>query len=947
MAKLKNPLRGTLKPKGFKPISSQINFAELEEEILKFWEKDNTFKKSVENRKGKERFVWYEGPPTANGLPHMGHVLQRSLKDLILRYRTMKGYLVERKAGWDTHGLPVEIEVEKSLGLKGKQDIVTLKKNEFESIKYFNEKCKESVFKYTDEWINLTKRIGFWIDFDSAYVTFDNDYIESIWHFLSEVNKKGFLYKDYKVVPYCPRCGTSLSSHELALGYKDDTEDPAVYVKFELLDEPGTYVLAWTTTPWTLPSNTALAVGKDIEYVKVENNGEKYILAKKRLSVLDDAVRIIKNVKASELVGKKYKPLFPYLFNSKSHRIFESDFASEDDGTGIVHTGTMYGQEDFDLIKREGLPQKHLINLKGQFIPEVKEYAGKFVKSADKEIIEDLKQSGVLYKAETIKHTYPFCWRCSTPILYYALDAWFIRTTSVKDKLLEDNQKINWMPKTIKSGRMKNWLETLVDWNISRNRFWGTPLPIWTCGEHIKVIGSREQLKSLGAKVPEDLHKPFIDEVAFKCEDCGKICKRIPDVADVWMDSGAMPFAQWHYPFENQQIYKQWYPADFIVEGIDQTRGWFFTLMAEAMLLGEEIPAPFRNVISTGLIFDEKGQKMSKSKGNVVNPMDIIPSAGADTMRWYMYTGAPAGGNYLFSKDLVLEKHRKFTLILWNCYKYFIDYANATNWKDVKIDNQSVLDVWILTRLNELVVLVNEKLDKYDATSSSRAIEDFITSDFSTWYIRRSRNRVEALSVMYKVLVTISKLLAPFMPFLSDVIFRNLVKETSVHLEDYPLEDKGLINKDLVNNMKIVRKIAELGHAERKKVSIKLRQPLASLVYEYNKRLDIELEKILAEELNVKVISYKKSSTPIKSGSKDEIKVSLDTKITPALRTEGEARDLIRMIQQLRKEANMTLKDRTKIIAPSWPKAFEKQILSSTASVSIINGDILSIIKQN
>ncbi|MDO8619083.1 MAG: isoleucine--tRNA ligase [Candidatus Daviesbacteria bacterium] len=933
----------------FKQVSSQVDFPAQEEETLAFWEKEDIFKKSVENRKGQQRFVFYEGPPTANGLPHMGHVLQRSLKDLILRYKTMKGFLVERRAGWDTHGLPVEIEVEKSLGLKGKQDILSLKESEFESIKFFNEKCQESVFKYTDEWINLTKRIGFWIDFDNAYVTFKNDYIESVWWFLSEINKKGLLYKDYKVVPYCPRCGTSLSSHELAQGYKDNTEDPAVYVKFELVDEPGTFVLAWTTTPWTLPSNTALAVGKNIEYVKVENNGEKYILAKKRLKILDGEVKVLEEIKVSELVGKKYKPLYNYLKNENSHTIYEAGFASDEDGTGVVHTGTMYGEEDFELIKREDLPQRHLINLKGQFIDEVKEYAGKFVKSADKEIIEDLKEKDALYKSETIKHTYPFCWRCGTPILYYAFDAWFIKTTAVKEKLLEDNQKINWLPKTIKNGRMKNWLETLIDWNISRNRFWGTPLPFWVCESgHIKVIGSRQELKDLGAKVPEDLHKPFIDEVEFKCEECNKIMRRIPDVADVWMDSGAMPFAQWHYPFENKEVFREWYPADYIVEGIDQTRGWFFTLMAEAMLLGNETPAPFKNVISTGLILDEKGQKMSKSKGNVVNPMEVIPASGADTMRWYMYTGAPAGGNYLFSKDLVLEKHRKFTLILWNCYKYFVDYASLMSWNcDIKVGELTILDKWILARLTEVVLLVNEKLDKYDATSSSRAIENFV-GDFSTWYIRRSRDRIgfqadkndsnTALSVMYGVLVTVSKLLAPFMPFVSETIFNNLVGDGSIHLQDYPTGDKSLLDKKLIEDMKKVRQIVEMGHAKRKEENIKLRQPLASLTYFGSEQLDQALEELLAEEVNVKTVQFTDSKGK-------QLSVELDTKLTPELAKEGEARDLIRQIQQLRKDASLTLEDKTEIVAPSWPKEFEEQIIKGTASVSIKVGSELKVTK--
>ena len=936
----------------FKPVSSQVDFPALEEEILKFWREEKIFEKSIEQRKGKNRFVFYEGPPTANGKPHMGHALQRSLKDLILRFRTMQGYLVERRAGWDTHGLPVEIEVEKELNLRGKQDILELRETEFESIKFFNEKCRESVFKYVDEWIDLTTRIGFWIDFDNAYITYDNNYIESIWWFLSEIHKNGLLYKDYKVVPYCPRCGTSLSSHELALGYKDDTEDPSVFVKFELIEEPGTFILVWTTTPWTLPGNVALAIGQDIKYVKVEQGREKLILAEKRLSVLEGEYKVLGQVKVDELLGKSYKPLFSYLNpDKKAYYITEADFATDQEGTGIVHTAVMYGVEDFELGKKLDLPQKHLVDLKGQFIPEVEKFAGKFVKFADKAIIEDLRERNILHKTGIIKHTYPFCWRCGTPILYYALDNWFIKTTAVKEKLLEDNQKINWVPKTIKDGRMKNWLETLIDWNISRNRFWGTPLPIWECKNgHITVIGSKEEIKSLGGEIPEDLHKPYIDQVKLKCSECAEEMTRIADVADVWMDSGAMPFAQWHYPFENEDQFKAWYPADYIVEGIDQTRGWFFTLMAEAMLLRNIPPAPFKNVISTGLILDDKGQKMSKSKGNVVDPQEVINGIGADTVRWYIFTAASAGEDYLFSKDILYEKHRKFNLILWNCYKFFVDYANLANWNNKnKRNGLSVLDKWVLSRLNQVIKQTTESLEKYDATTSSRLIEEFVVKDFSTWYIRRSRDRVgingsvddknTCLSVMYEILVTLSKLLAPFMPFLAETLFQNLEKGCSVHLEAYPKTNTDLINEKLVGNMILIRKISEKGNANRKEAGIKLRQPLGSLTYSLKERVGRELEEIIAAELNIKKVEYEKSSAV-------EPKVKLDTKITPKLAEEGEARDLIRQVQQLRKELNFTLDDKTKILAPSWPKDFEEVILKNTASVSISNSETLQVLKE-
>lgn len=632
----------------------------------------------------------------------------------------------------------------------------------------------------------------------------------------------------------------------------------------------------------------------------------------------------------------------------------EAGFATEDEGTGIVHTAVMYGVQDFELGKKLDLPKKHLVSTKGEFLPEVTDFAGLFVKDADEKIIENLRQRNLLYKSGRVKHTYPFCWRCQTPILYYALDAWFIKTTSVKESLLEDNQKINWVPKSIKTGRMKNWLETLIDWNISRNRFWGTPLPVWQCqGGHFKVVSSRNELKDLGAEVPEDLHRPYIDQVKFNCPECKQVMGRVAEVADVWMDSGAMPFAQWHYPFENKETYQQWYPADYIVEGVDQTRGWFFTLMAEAMLLKNQSPSPFRNVISTGLVLDENGQKMSKSKGNVVDPWEVIGATGADTMRWYMFTSAPAGGNYLFSKDIVSEKHRKFTLILWNSYKFFVDYASLNNWQceatpdDIK-DKLTTLDQWILARLTEVVLKVNENLAKYNAMSASRTIEEFIVSDLSTWYIRRSRDRVGPsaskeneqifLSTTYGVLVVLSKLLAPFTPFLAEMIYKNLTGDVSVHLQDFPLGDKSLLNPKLVSDMRVVRNLVETGHAQRKAAGIKLRQPLGKFTYESKERLSTKLEQIMADELNVKDIGYKKSSQLQPTGQ-------IDTKINPELAAEGEARELIRQIQQLRRDQGLTLNDKIEVISQSVPKTrqLEQLVLKQTNATGLKSGSKLAI----
>ncbi len=937
----------------FKPVSSQVDFPALEEGVLKYWEENNVFQESVDNRKGKERFVWYEGPPTANGKPHMGHVLQRSLKDLFLRYKTMKGFYVERRAGWDTHGLPVELEIEKELGLRGKHDILSLKETEFESIKYFNELCRASVFKYVDKWIDLSKRIGFWVDFGRAYVTFENNYIESVWWFLSECNKKGLLYQDYKVVPYCPRCETSLSSHELSEGYKDNVEDPSIFIKFELEDEPGTYFLVWTTTPWTLPGNVALAVKKDIEYVEVEQNGERYILAKKRLGILNGKSKEIREIKGSELVGKKYKPLYPYLNpKEEAYYVVEADFVSVEDGTGIVHTAVMYGVDDFELGKKHNLPMKHTVDIKGLMSPEVTQFAGLFVKKADPEVIKDLTERGLMYKSETIRHTYPFCWRCGTPLLYYALEAWFLKTTEVKDKLIENNKQINWMPKTIKTGRMGNWLETLLDWNISRNRFWGTPLPIWVCSEkHVRVIGAIKEIGELGGEIPKDLHRPFIDEVTLRCLECQGKMERVPYVADVWMDSGAMPYAQWHYPFEHEQEFKEWYPADYIVEGIDQTRGWFYLLMAEAMLMGSTPPAPFKNVITTGFLLDEKGVKMSKSKKNGIDPLEIIKVTGSDSIRWYIFQNIPPGGSSNFSIDIVKEKQRRFNLILWNCYKFFLDYAVSYEWDcGFKGGELQTLDKWILAKLTALVLSTNQRMDKYDYVNASKDIEEFVVKDFSTWYIRRSRDQVgpeaseddrnTTLSVMYGVLVTLSKLLAPFTPFIAEEIYRNLTGEQSVHLQDYPLGDKNLLDEELVYKMKTVRDIVEQGHALRKAVGVKVRQPLGKLTYGWpdNSRLSKELEQIIADELNVKKVEYQYESN-------EKPSVKLDTNITPELKEEGQVRDLIREIQQLRKEQDLTMSDKTEVEAPTWPSKFEDQILKSSSSVSIKEGPELKVTK--
>src|SRR5918912_937938 len=622
----------------FQEVPARARFPELEQEILDFWKKEKIFEKSIELRKGAPTYMFYEGPPTANGLPGIHHVLARAFKDLFPRYKTMRGFQVPRKAGWDTHGLPVEIEVEKKLKISGKQDIERF------GVEEFNRLSKESVFEYIDEWVELTERMGFWLDFEHAYKTYDSSYIESVWWILKQLWDKQLLYQGFKVVPYCPRDATPLSSHELALGYQDDVEDPSVYVKFELEDEPRTYFLAWTTTPWTLPGNVALAVGLDIPYVKVRQGDEHYILAKARLSILQGDYQVETDVDPKSLLGTRYKPLYRYLVPDKpAFYVVDADFVSVEDGTGIVHTAAAYGVDDLELCQRKGIPIRHVVDLNGKFLPQVEPFAGMFVKKADPVIIEDLQKRGLMYKAETIRHTYPFCWRCGTPLLYYALTSWFAKTTAVKENLIRNNQEVNWIPPYIKNGRMGNWLETLVDWSLSRWRYWGTPLPVWVCEgcKQQRCIGS---VADLGLTLKDDLHRPYIDRVTLPCDKCGGVMRRVPDVVDVWFDSGAMPVAQYHYPFENKELFQERFPADFICEGLDQTRGWFYSLLAIATMLFDE--SAYRNVICTNLVLDKTGRKMSKSLKNTVDPMVIMTQFGADATRWYVYSAVSVGNDY-------------------------------------------------------------------------------------------------------------------------------------------------------------------------------------------------------------------------------------------------------------------------------------------------------------
>ena len=898
-------------PGAFTPVDSKVSFPEMEKRVRSFWEEADIFRRSVEERPADNTWVFYEGPPTANGLPHMGHVIQRTLKDLFPRFHTMRGARVVRKAGWDTHGLPVEIEVEKELGLTGKKQV-----DEY-GIDAFNKKCRESVFRYIDIWTEFTHKLGLWLDLDHPYVTYESSYTESVWDILKRVWDRGLLYKGYRVVPYCPRCATPLSSHELSLGYQDDIKDPSVYPLFELADEPGTYFLAWTTTPWTLPGNVALAVGSKIQYVKVENGDRKLILAEDRLEVLDGEYEVLEKLRSSDLVGKTYRSLYDYMVPEEpAFFVVEADFVSVDDGTGIVHTAAAYGEDDLKLAQDKGIPIRHVVDLSGRFYPEVEKFAGQFVKDADVPIMVDLSERGLLYKKGTIRHTYPFCWRCGTPLLYYAMDSWFIRMSELREEMLAINRATNWYPGHIRDGRMGNWLESLQDWSLSRLRYWGTPLPIWECEscEERRCVGS---VAELGLSLEDDLHRPFIDAVKLPCGKCGATMHRVPDLIDVWFDSGAMPFAQYHYPFENEELFKHQYPADFICEGIDQTRGWFYSLMAIGELMSGQ--NSYRNVVVNGVVLDKDGKKMSKSVGNVVDPIPVIERFGADAVRWYFVTAAAVGNDYRFGEELIQEVLSGFIRMLWNCYSFFVTYANLDGFEPaaspLPVRNRALLDRWLLSQLNLCVRRVTDELEEFDPHGSARAIESFV-DDLSNWYIRRSRRRfwksesdtdkVSAYQTLHEALVVTSQMLAPFAPFLADEVYRNLAGPAaadSVHLSDWPAVDAAAIDEQLSADMDRARRMVEMGHKERDRANLKVRQPLAGATVP-GPELDPELETIVLDELNLKALTYV---------DPDSREVVLDTQLTQELRREGLAREVVRRIQGARKDAGYNIEDRIEV----------------------------------
>ena len=928
----------------FQEVSTRAGFPEMEVEVLRFWKEHDIFHKSLKQREGRPPFVFYEGPPTANNPPGIHHVLSRALKDLFPRYKTMRGYYVERKAGWDTHGLPVEIEVEKQLGFSGKQDIERF------GIEAFNKLCRESVFKYIDQFAEVTERMGYWVDLDKAYRTLDTTYMESVWWILKQIWDKGLLYQGFKVVPYCPRDQTPLSSHELAQGYRDDVEDPSVYVKFELEDEPKTYFLAWTTTPWTLPGNVALAVGLDIPYVRVRQGDEHYILAKARLSILQGEYQVEAEVDAKSLLGKRYKPLYEYLVPDKpAFFVVDADFVSTDDGTGIVHTAAAYGVDDLDLALRKGIPVRHVIDLQGRFRSEVTPFAGLFVKKADPKIIADLTQRGLMYRAETIRHTYPFCWRCGTPLIYYALTSWFIKTTAVKDQLLRNNAIVNWMPPHIGTGRMGNWLETLVDWSLSRWRYWGTPLPVWVCEtcEERRCIGS---VAELGLTVNDDLHRPYIDRVTLSCEKCKGTMRRVPDLIDVWFDSGSMPTAQYHYPFENQELFKERFPADFIAEGLDQTRGWFFSLLAIGTMLFDQ--QAFKNVIVNGTVLDKQGRKMSKSLKNSVDPMEVMSKFGADATRWYFFSAVAIGNDYRFDLAAVQDVIRRFLLILWNTYGFFANYARLDGFDPqvaaVPVGDRALLDRWLLAELALTIADVEKAMEAYDPPTAARRLEGFVL-DLSTWYVRRSRRRFwksesdtdkrSAYQTLYQVLVSLAQLLAPFMPFVAETIYQNLAagkdgQPESVHLSDWPVPAADWRDDELRQQMSVVRRLVANGLAARNAAAIKVRQPLRAVTIA-EKPLKPELESILLEELNIKVARYQGEGGGL----------TLDTEISPELKLEGLARDLVRKIQELRKQSGFSVEDRIRLfyegdgILAEALERWRDYIATETLAVAVARGE--------
>ena len=907
----------------YKKVELPQGFVGMEKEIANLWTARNVIKKNFDMNQDGEYFTFYDGPPTANGKPHIGHILTRVMKDIIPRYKVMKGYKVIRKAGWDTHGLPVELEIEKKLGISGKEQI------EEYGVEKFVKECKESVFTYVSMWEKMTEQIGYWVDMENPYVTYHNPYIESVWWALKQMWDKGLLYEGHKVMPYCPRCGTALSSHEVAQGYKD-VKDLTAIAKFKVADEDNKYILAWTTTPWTLPSNLALCINKAYTYIEAKVNDEILILAKDLApKVLGEDFEIVREFQGTELLGTKYEQLMPFgKVEGKAFEVIHGDYVTLSDGTGVVHIAPAYGEDDSLVAKANGITFINLVDKEGKFVEEVTPWAGKFVKKCDESICKWLEENNKLFKAEKHLHSYPHCWRCDTPLLYYPKESWFVAMTTLRDKLIENNNKINWYPDNIRTGRFGKFLENVIDWGISRDRYWGTPLPIWECEcGHKECIGSIEELKNKGINVPEDieLHKPYIDAVHLNCPECGKEMERVKEVIDCWFDSGSMPFAQLHYPFENKELFEQNYPAQFISEAVDQTRGWFYTLLAISTAVFDR--NPFENCIVLGHVLDKKGLKMSKSKGNVVDPFEVLGSEGADATRWHFYTASAPWLPTRFSTDDVSEAGRKFLSTLWNVYSFYVLYAdldkfNPTEYADFVSDN--VMDKWIMSKLNTLVKDVDAKLNSYDITNAALAIEDF-TDELSNWYVRRNRARywsetltddkIGAYVTLYRVLTTLVKVAAPFVPFITEEIYQNLVvnldpqAEESVHLCLWPEVDEKAIDKNLEAEMDLAYKIVKLGRSARNGANIKNRQPLSKMLVSTDS-LPAYYGDIITDELNIKTVEF---GADLSTHVNFEIKPNLPVlgraygKMIPQIRKEIGARNQMELAQTIQNGGVVTI----------------------------------------
>jgi len=1005
-------------------VKGDFNFADREKEVSRFWDENSIFEKSVEIRKSSPRFIFYEGPPTANGLPHAGHALARTIKDSVCRYKTMNGYLVERKAGWDTHGLPVELEVERELGIKTKDGIEKF------GIARFNEECRKSVFKYKSEWDTFTRKLGYWIDLSDPYITYDNKYIETVWWNLRQFWNKGYLYKGYKILPWCPRCQTALSSHEVAQGYEEVT-DPSIFVTMKLADSDDTYFLVWTTTPWTLISNVAVALNPYENYVTIKYRDRKLILAEKRLSVIEGDYEIIDSKAGSAYQDARYEPLFDFLPVEKGHYALTADFVSMDEGTGIVHIAPAFGADDYDVSLKEGISVVQGVDTAGNFIPEVSGWAGKFVKDADPEIIEDLKSRGLMFLSADYTHNYPFCWRCHSPLIYYARSSWYIKTTEFKNEMIEANNRIKWYPEEVGTKRLGEWLENNVDWALSRERYWGTPLPVWICESCDKqhCVGSIDELRGMAEDFPEnlDLHRPFVDDMKLKCPECGGHMKRTPEVIDAWFDSGSMPYGQVHYPFENKEVFDELYfPSAFIAEGLDQTRGWFYTLLAISVFISGK--SCYQSCVVNNLVLDSEGRKMSKSLGNVLNPLEIIEKYGADAIRWYLLSSSQIWLPKKFDENALVEIVRRFFSTLQNIYSFFALYANIDNFQPaVKpgMTARPLSDRWVISRLNSVIKETVAEYENNDLTKVARYAADFVVDDLSNWYVRRNRRRFwgsqetedkqAAYQTLFECLLTVCRLIAPLAPFISEDIYRRLTGALdgypeSVHLCDFPAASTDLIDAKIEEEMDLARRVVELGRGSRKESNIRTRQPLKRLVAlglnKKEREMLTNLRAIVLEEINVKELAFdeqessyfqfraepdfkkigprfggkaravaeaiknlpagkvadldrtgeirlelesgsvtvKNDEVKIKINSQNgfsvmadgQLKVALDLSLDEELLAEGNARELVNKIQNLRKSAGLDVTDRVNLGISDNPESrraiskYSEYIMSET-----------------